>query len=109
MYADLLNPWFELFDRKKLLVLSYDELLNSPGTIQWRVRQFLGVPKGKFPGKLPQVNTPGKEKTKEIPPKAKEVLGALFAKKNQELYDLLKHHHGREMEQFNFPAFKTDY
>ena len=108
MYADLLNPWFELFDRKKLLVLSYDELLNSPGTIQWRVRQFLGVPKGKFPGKLPQVNTPGKEK-KEILPKAKEVRGPLFAKKNQELYDLLKHHHGGEMEQYIFPPWNTDY
>ena len=104
-YADLLKRWFNLFDRKKILVLSYDELKDDPGKVQWRIRKFLG---GTFPGELGHLNTKGSMTTKEVSPKAKEILGPIFSVKNEELYDLLVDNKGPWMEQSPFPHFKDD-
>jgi hypothetical protein len=43
MYAKYLKEWFQLFDRKNLLVLSYDELKGNSKKTKWRVKEFLGL------------------------------------------------------------------
>ena len=107
-YAYLLERWFSMFDRKNILVLSYDEVQNNPDKAQWRVRQFLGA---HIPGELPRANTKenSTKSVKKISPRVKKILGPLFVKKNEALYRLLEKHKGPWMEQRPFPRFQEDY
>ena len=43
IYAHQLKKWLTYFDRKQLLILSYDELNRSPERVQNLVREFLEV------------------------------------------------------------------
>lgn len=86
-YVDYLRRWVSLFNRKQLLVLSYDELQDDPDRAQWRIRQFLGRD---FPGELPRLNTKGKAKETNSPRLANQVLEPIFDVKNQELYQFLE-------------------
>ena len=104
LYVDHLKKWVELFDRKKLLILSYDELLQDPSMVIQRIEKFLGT---NLSGSFPHTNSKeNPQKVKEVPLHAKEVLGPLFKEKNEELYKFIKDHPGPSMEQSPFPRFK---
>lgn len=102
-YVDHLKKWASLFDRKQILVLSYDELQNDPSKVQQRVEQFLG---SKFDGTLARTNDSGSaSKVKEIPESAVKILQPVFQELNLELYDWLNKNPGPDMEQSPFPHF----
>ncbi|KAL7519651.1 hypothetical protein ACHAWX_004410 [Stephanocyclus meneghinianus] len=97
-YVDHLKQWFQLFPRHQFLILSFDELRKDPKKVQWRVEKFLGY---KFEiGELGKVT-----EIVNVPQRAKEILGPLFDKKNEELYEFLKSHTGPYMEENPFPKF----
>ena len=82
-YVEHLRKWTSLFDRKRILVLSYDELKGDPSRVQWRLEQFLG---SKFAGSLQGVNIKSqKPQRAKIPESAVKVLQPIFQKRNQEV------------------------
>lgn len=101
-YVDNLRRWIELFDRNKLLVLSYDELQQDPESVQWRIKEFLGC---KFTGELRRRNSKGKYNA-SVSECVRRALGPRFAAKNEELYQFLEKHPGPWMEQRPFPRFE---
>ena len=102
-YVEHLRKWVSLFDRKQLLVLSYDELRNDPSSVQKRVEEFLGK---KFEGTLKKSNdSGGPAKVQEVPKGAVNVLYPVFHVLNLELYDFLSKNQGPPMEQYPFPHF----
>lgn len=103
-YVDFLKRWVELFGRQQLLVLSYDELQDNPNATQKRIESFLGK---ELPGKLPRLNTKTGNGGSASLRNANQILGPIFDKKNQELYDLLEKYPGPSMEQRPFPRFAT--
>ena len=107
-YVDHLHKWVSLFTREQLLVLSYEEVIENPTMIQWRIQEFLGKT---FDGNLALVNQQSYQgKTKEVSSTSRKLLEPLFHQKNNALYDFLDNHPGRPwMEQYPFPHFETSY
>jgi Sulfotransferase domain len=105
MYAVHLRKWFELFDRKQILVLSYDELRYHPNRLLERVKSFLGL--GFVLGNLTTSNdSEDPFKVREPSPQAREALSTIFAPLNSDLYELLESNSGPVMEQRPFPRFQ---
>ena len=87
------------FDREKLLILSYDELLQNPSMVIQRIEKFLGT---KLTGSIPHANSmENPHKVKVASSHAKQVLGSVFNDKNEELYRFIQNHPGPSMEQNN--------
>jgi len=104
LYVDHLKEWVEWFDRKNLLILSYDELLQQPSMVMQRIGHFLGI---NLAGSFSHENTNERpNKVKEVSLHAKQVLGSLFKDKNEELYKFIRDSSGPPMEQNPFPRFK---
>ena len=103
-YFDRLKHWMFYFQRKQLLVLSYDEIKETPKLAQRRIEQFLGA---EFPGNLQYENFRNYKK-EEISPLAVKVLTHFFKEKNLELYEFLDEQAGPSMEQHPFPRFTSD-
>lgn len=97
MYVDHLSKWFQLFRRHHFLILSYDELVNNPNSVQSRLGKFLGK---ELSGSLGKLGDDG-----NVDPRAKAVLSEWFREKNEELYKFLADNPGAEMEQNPFPRF----
>jgi hypothetical protein len=107
LYYSHLSTWFKIFDRKQILVLSYDELQHHPGNLQERIRTFLGH---HVPGNLCRSNSNDSENKIRLPSrKAYETLQAVFAPTNKQLYQLLESHPGPSMEQQPFPKFQEPF
>ena len=103
LYVDHLKEWEKRFDRKNILILSYDELLQEPAMTIQRIEKFLGT---KLIGSLRRENTQeNSRKVKEVSSYAKAVLGPLYKDKNEELYRFIRDHPGPPMEQSPFPRF----
>jgi len=103
LYEQHLRKWFKLFNRKQILVLSYDELKAHPSKIQERIQSFLRY---RISGVLRRSNhSDSKDKVRDPSSKTKELLGGTFAPFNEELYKLLDLHSGPPMEQQPFPRF----
>jgi hypothetical protein len=104
IYVEHLKSWVKLFDRKQLLVLSYDELQSNPSKARWRINQFLGT---KYKGGFNKSNTKENDsKIREASLRARQALKPLFHEKNEELYAFLRNHPGPRMEQKPFPHFE---
>jgi hypothetical protein len=104
LYATHLRKWFELFDRKQILVLSYDELQHDPGKLQARIQTFLGYT---IPGQLRRSNSNDSQYKIESPScEAKQALLTVFAPLNEQLYHLLESNPGPSMEPRPFPRFQ---
>eukprot|EP00584_Thalassiosira_punctigera_P008699 CAMPEP_0172540804 /NCGR_PEP_ID=MMETSP1067-20121228/11732_1 /TAXON_ID=265564 ORGANISM="Thalassiosira punctigera, Strain Tpunct2005C2" /NCGR_SAMPLE_ID=MMETSP1067 /ASSEMBLY_ACC=CAM_ASM_000444 /LENGTH=348 /DNA_ID=CAMNT_0013326721 /DNA_START=153 /DNA_END=1199 /DNA_ORIENTATION=+ len=102
-YVNHLKKFASFLSREQILVLSYDEVRTDPKKTQWRIQQFLG---GEFPGELETLNThENPNKLRVVSPKARKVLGRMFEKKNEELYEFLETNPGPWMEQRPFPRF----
>ena len=103
LYVDHLRTWVELFDRKRLLILNYEELLQDPSKIQWRISKFLDT---EFAGVIGHANVKaGVSKVDKVPLHARQVLEPLFREKNEELYEFIRDHPGPLMEQNPYPRF----
>lgn len=96
-YVDHLRKWFEYFPRHQLLILSHDELMSNPKSLQERVEKFLGI---KLEGSLGKMSDDPSVSTR-----VRAALSPLFDEKNEELYEFLKNHNGPHMEQNPFPRF----
>eukprot|EP00568_Trieres_chinensis_P010561 CAMPEP_0183306906 /NCGR_PEP_ID=MMETSP0160_2-20130417/15290_1 /TAXON_ID=2839 ORGANISM="Odontella Sinensis, Strain Grunow 1884" /NCGR_SAMPLE_ID=MMETSP0160_2 /ASSEMBLY_ACC=CAM_ASM_000250 /LENGTH=295 /DNA_ID=CAMNT_0025470385 /DNA_START=212 /DNA_END=1099 /DNA_ORIENTATION=+ len=104
LYVNHLRRWFELFDRRQILVLSYDELRRDPEKLQERIRCFLGR---NIPGPFKRANANDSQFKIQSPScKAKRALRDFFAPLNEELYQILKSKPGPPMEQRPFPRFE---
>eukprot|EP00171_Calliarthron_tuberculosum_P009405 IDg9405t1 len=104
MYVTHLSKWFDLFDRKQILVLSYDELQRYPKKLLERIQTFLGH---KIPGSLNRSNSNDSQHKIQLPSvKAERALNAVFAPLNDRLYQLLESSPGPSMEQRPFPQFQ---
>jgi Sulfotransferase domain len=104
LYAIHLRKWFSLFDRKQILVLSFDELQHRPMNLEERIRSFLCYP---IPDGLKRANSndhEGKLTSPSEPTKSK--LQEVFAKHNEDLYQMLESNPGPPMEQKPFPRFQ---
>jgi Sulfotransferase domain len=103
-YAQYLEVFFELFDRKNILILSYDEAKSDSTALLQRIHKFLDLP-GK-PKELPHDNSDkGKH---EMPPcNVQRALSRRFEPYNQQLYKLLEDNPGPPMEQRPFPKFRN--
>ena len=44
LYADLLQPWFALFARERILCLRFEDILENAGDVAARVQRFLELP-----------------------------------------------------------------
>lgn len=105
-YAFHLRRWFELFDRRKqILVLSYDELISNQRRFLHRLHEFLGISESSEMV-LPHKNT-NKEQTLPPPCQDQLTVARYFEEQNRELYRLLDEHVGPAMEQRPFPKFQT--
>ena len=104
LYAKHLSKWFEVFDRKQILVLSYDELQHNPGKLQERIQSFLGF---EIPGQLKRSNSNDSPHKVQLPSReAKAMLLKVFAPFNEKLYQILEASPGPPMEQQPFPEFQ---
>jgi len=110
IYVYQLKKWLTYFERKNLLILSYDELSRSPERVQNLVREFLGV---KLSGCLKYWNavTSSDEGTcasssrhersgYTVSEYSYSVLNPIFEQYNEELYQFL------EDNQYTFPRFE---
>lgn len=105
-YAFHLRRWFELFDRRKqILVLSYDELKSDHHSFLRRLNEFLNIPDDSLMV-LPHKNT-NKEQTSPPPCKDQLAVARHFKEQNEQLYRLLEEYQGPSMEQRPFPKFQT--
>lgn len=105
LYAIHLQKWFHLFDRKQILVLSYDELLKNPERLQERIQSFLSF---SIPGRLKRANAnDGPHKIKSPSAETSRVLQEVFSSYNEDLYRLLESTSGPSMEQRPFPRFSS--
>ena len=103
LYAVHLQKWFDNFDRKQILVLSYDELCSNPQRLQQRIQSFLGVRIG---GNLQRANSnDNNHKVDKPSDEAKRALLSVLESHNERLYQLLKDYPGPPMEQTPFPHF----
>ncbi|KAL7476725.1 hypothetical protein ACHAW6_004348 [Cyclotella cf. meneghiniana] len=104
IYVEHLKSWVKLFDRKQLLVLSYDELQSNPAKTRWRINKFLGT---KYKGGFNKANTKESDsKIREVSLRAGQALKPLFQETNEKLYAFLRDHPGPAMEQKPFPHFE---
>jgi Sulfotransferase domain len=103
-YVQYLKVFFDLFDRKNILILSYEEAKSDQKALLQRIHKFLDLP-GK-PKQLPHENADdGKH---EMPPCAvQRALARRFEPYNEALYQLLEENPGPSMEQRPFPKFKN--
>jgi hypothetical protein len=104
LYAKHLKKWFEVFDRKQILVLSFDELRKNPQKLQDRIQSFLGC---HIPGELQHANSNDHSFKLAVPSDAaKAALQTIFADHNNELYELLEAYPGPLMEEKPFPKLE---
>lgn len=106
LYGKHLSAWFELFDRRQILVLSYEELNRDPRKIQERIQQFLGFP---IPGEIKHANSNDSPMKVRTPTgRAKNALLSAFSEANEMLYRLLDSKQGPPMEERPFPRFSEE-
>lgn len=109
LYAQYLKLWFEVWDRKQILVLRHEESESDPKAYAGRILKFLGVD-----GKQKGINkfrpsAPTKHESVEAPScEVEKRLSKMFKPFNSDLYKLLKKNPGPKMEQSPFPEFTHD-
>lgn len=106
-YYDHLQTWFKLFDRKQILILSFDELQTDPDRLVQRILDFLGNDITVSSARLSKANTSHLKmnQTLETCPDQQK-LWTFFEEHNNNLYRLLDEHKGPPMEQQPFPKFE---
>ena len=115
LYAHYLSKWFASFERRQILVMSYDEFVNDPDTLQSRIKQFLQLDEEKGDitpgGFMSDVNSfPPfcKIRLSNVASETIDKLKSEFEPLNEQLYTLLESNPGPSMEQRPFPKFKLN-
>lgn len=109
-YAIILGKWFELFDRKQILVLSYDELKSNQMDYLKRIHSFLSLepsnPVSEFP--FEAQSEYHEEKTEKLCKFMNYMWVRFFRQQNAKLNTLMQDNPGPEMEQYPFPTFEVE-
>ena len=106
LYSKLISQWLQVIPRSQMLILSYQELKNDPGTFMKRIEDFLGLPPHKPNATFKRANVKSfAEKTFLPSCRSKNKLAGIFQPFNEELYALLRQNPGPPMEQSPFPEF----
>jgi hypothetical protein len=108
LYAHWLMKWFALFDRRQILVTSYDDFRRNETEYLTRVHEFLDLPDKVPRRKTPVSNTKTVGDLSPIPCQVQTRLANVFAPYNEELYRLLRNDHvvGPSRWQDEFPRFR---
>lgn len=105
-YAMYLKRWFELFDPKQILVLSYEEDVSPGIPAKERIRKFLALPSPESETPFRKLNTQKSQyKIAKAACSAIDALRPYVEKWNQELLELLASHERPPMERKPFPHF----
>jgi hypothetical protein len=88
-YADLLIPFFKLFNREKILILKFEEIIKNPYELASKIHRFIGVDeRPDDANELGVINT--SEKNEEsIPHKCRKYLQEIFKNPNIQLSQLV--------------------
>jgi hypothetical protein len=112
-YEVFMNKWFDIFPRKNILVLSFDELESAPKQALGRLEAFLGYTKIKRGASLvmpdsSKSSSNGKTiQASNLPScAAQQVLQTIFEDWNEEFYALMQKKKGLKIEQRPFPEFE---
>ena len=107
VYVKWLSRWFELFDRRQILVASYHDLAANQTDFLQRLHAFLELPvDNPQPLTLPLANSMHAVNVTQPPTcEGRSKLSGIFSAYNEELYDLLDRHPGPEMEVRPFTRF----
>jgi hypothetical protein len=103
LYAHWLKPWFELFDRKQIWVVNYDDFRANQTDFLLRLHEFLELPI-KGPLKAPRSNSKH-VKTPPLTCSVQKRLAKEFDQHNEELYKLLEEYPGPPVEKRPFTKF----
>lgn len=87
-YAELLTPWFRLFERDRILCLRYEDIATEPGRLVTRVHSFLDLPARPRDGWGLGIINPS-ERTERPDPEVMAQLRERFEEPNQRLHRLL--------------------
>jgi len=89
LYAELLRPWFDLFQRSQILCLRYDEIITHPLVLAERLHRFLGVAlRPRDAEKLGVINSSEKDGA-VMPEEIRQELLQRYALPNRRLAQLL--------------------
>jgi Sulfotransferase domain len=104
-YVHWLRLWISYFDRKQILVLSYDELINDPYTGLRRIYEFLDIT---FHSDDDFNIAEERHVQGQSPPPCSDMieLSDYFVGPNRALYEFLEENPGPEAEQQPFPRFQ---
>jgi hypothetical protein len=89
LYADLLQPYFDLFPREQILVLKFDDIVAAPHTLAATLHRFLGLASRPTDADGIGVINPSEKSATELPPDLRRELTARFAGPNRDLAALL--------------------
>ena len=103
MYARLLMPYLELFDRSQIKILLLDDIVSVPKSVAWEVFDFLGVPVVRTTFDLTQRVNPARRPGDRMSPYTYEFLRGVYYYPNQELSKLV----GRDLSHWNRPLIAT--
>jgi len=103
LYAHWLKRWFELFDRKQIWVVNYDDFKANQTDFLERLHEFLELPV-KGPLNAPRSNSKH-VKTPPLTCSVQKMLAKEFEQHNKDLYKLLEDNPGPPMEKRPFTKF----
>lgn len=107
-YAYLLKEWIQQFDRRQILILGYDEMVQNDEALAQRVQSFLGLDPLQSPGRIESRNAKENEyKVRQASCDMQHQLDSVFGPLNEALYELLENNPGPDMEQRPFPRFMS--
>lgn len=85
LYGLLLKEWITLFQRSRILVLSYDEVKSDAESVKWRIQQFLQT-KLEGGGENNLAKEGGRDiDSKDLPKRSVRLLEPLFRESNAEV------------------------
>lgn len=99
MYARLLQPYLQYFDRSRLLFLLDDDLARAPAGVARQLFEFLGVSSAELNFNFAAKVNSARRENEEIPQLADEFLRGVYYYPNLELGALL----GRDLTSWNQP------
>lgn len=105
-YAMYLKRWFQLFEPKQILVLSYEEDVKPGIPAKERIQRFLNLPIQDAETAFDELNEHQSQyKVARVPCSAVDMLSPYVDKWNKELMQLLQSHERPSMERKPFPCF----
>ena len=89
LYAELLQVYFDLFPKKQILCLRYEDIIEKPESLTAHLHLFLGLSPRPQDTKGLGVINPSMKDSPEMPRKIREMLRARYAESNRRLAELL--------------------